>query len=768
MCERQLEVVLEENLRFHVHTCQLIDSTCVNCKCAVRPATYQPSERFMATSRLLPYVERSDLDPTHVRNIRYLDALPGVGKTTWCLSQLLAHRQSLESRTTTSWYVGPTYDLLLQVAVDYLDLQQLSGVDRPKFKVMLSANYANKQSTRSKKGLQRLQEAGCLLMQGSDEDAKTKKSYASPAGSFFLNHVASDRNTCTYFLTHDLLQCLPSSTTTNKEEIIEALLSKTNLWFDEARRCTTKSKNSFKLRPGQFTELLTLLGLEQYVDNEDPIQIPPATVAVLRDCMYCSMHSGEAPDLASLQAEYPSLSNMTAEKLRMLSHAMSPKQDFTALLNLIASHRSTVWFMPPSRNSHSTRPTVQAYPLYVVEDVFRLLCNFRSATLMAAYFRCSEMYFTIRQSLIDLGQSNEVAFWENNAEIPYPAHMAKRKDAIKARWHSLRITYLCKSADNFFLSKNSLVSGVVADAADVPKFMEDAKQKGHVSSGVYATATRHAMATGRPSLFASTYPNDTHSRVEPWRALFNRALSWAERKAPTKPPLLVVNKALNTSDARDDTMDDGYSEFLYSPQVLERMTKLSSRSYGLNTYQDRTAIVYLAALNLDDSMSRFLTRRLSSPTRTAAAKSGDASSVYSVQEDTVIESAVQAICRTAVRNLKSTADVHVLVGTQALAKALKRHMMDAPRVFCAKDPLEFLSWTKSKLNPPLSKAGLLRADPDYSRADALCRKHKSTLQKAVTAKDPVAEAKSRKLLDLAIEKRDKLKQLFQIDGSKIK
>lgn len=124
--------------------------------------------------------------------------------------------------------------------------------------------------------------------------------------------------------------------------------------------------------------------------------------------------------------------------------------------------------------------------------------------------------------------------------------------------------------------------------------------------------------------------------------------SWNKSYKETKIPLMFVNNAYQ------DNIDS------------DKFRIVSTASHGINAYRDHSIAAFLAAINPDRQMINFMRARV-----------GDE---YNYQKDFVVDTCLQSISRSSVRDTESKSKILIILPDLKLAEYVRDSMMELPRI----------------------------------------------------------------------------------------
>lgn len=265
-------------------------------------------------------------------HIKYLDLLPGAGKTQYVIEELT---RIIRKKETYGIYVSPTLRLLEEVK------ERLEKRAKKKNNPEYVTNVHLFSGRRSASVLQDIRYA---LAGGLDKDGSPR--HKLPYGSILL-------------ITHEAFLRMPY--------FPEG--SKINLFFDEARKCIIQ-RNSVK-----FTSPEVILALPKILEQQP-----------FEDSRYMEARLKEGDTVQKVWERIKKLvpsASLTASRDRLSLHR---------LLDVAANPRVTLFLRPDKLNSNS----IDKYTVIEVLLPDRVFSGFNSVLLLSAFFEDSQMYHLLR------------------------------------------------------------------------------------------------------------------------------------------------------------------------------------------------------------------------------------------------------------------------------------------------------------------------------------------------------------------------------------
>jgi hypothetical protein len=296
---------------------------------------------------------------------------------------------------------------------------------------------------------------------------------------------------------------------------------------------------------------------------------------------------------------------------------------------------------------------MRSYDFYEIVVPSKLFLGFKNVTVIAAHFEDSQMYHLLKNDdNIKLVSSRHLLGPEQN----------KRFRILQSRYQSVVIVPLTPQFK--CLSKHQLEDQILAPDLKVDSILG----KIHTVTGVRRCLKQQKMNTGYKFdpevLKAITYLNKVKEvELDPlsWyiRAARRVINSWKKKYPVAGAPLVVLNHDLAKLKR--------YTELLKSRTTgLPTMEILSMMNHGLNCYQDRNVMAFLASVNPPPQMIEFFTDQIPG---------------YDFSKDHVADVCIQSVCRLSIRDTQASEPVLAIVPDLAIAQLLNEKMYSLARVY---------------------------------------------------------------------------------------
>lgn len=642
-------------------------------------------------------------DKIQKRVFRYIDAMPGAGKTEFFVSQAVKLLNEEKPRYVLI-YVAPTISLLWE---SYNRIRK-----HPRFLANTSKRVALVATPTSLEEIVG-SDPGCLIV-----PEKPRK---------VINYLLGLSNSCGSLSPEELppQATLGNIILTTHESFVQVshadrtgrdfeILRQAHVIFDEARHCVLESKS---LRDVSNESLLNLRMCFEF--SHEHLQ------GAHEGWHVYSLKSAPSKDRMKQVFQVKNWRTIPSS-LRALRQAVETYSD---------SGRASVFMMTnvDAVKLLSTDTRNACVNLYTLLRPTGLFNHYKSVTLTSAFFKDSQMYHFLRadgHEFVDLRDLNlpELA--------PIYERDAKLRSALSKR---LRVGVLLASTVGKYghkayrnsLTSNLLESGIVHDrrlAKHIPIYVDPTLQAAEVVQRLVA---------GRPVSTNKKFEAEFRKYAHPPLWLLIKAAAaiieeaWATGIAPrprsckdySRLALLVLNVAQKTWSHqrvpygrvvrklyKDGQLASRYSELdsidcVYSAedryaikstsnewqQLLRRelfvqsperkfLIPPSNRLHGINLYSDVNAFVHLAALNPSPQLISFY-KVLLGPD-------------YDIDQDHSIENLVQMLYRTSLRNAEAKSKVLMIVPYRAQAELLQAKIGCGDFTYINTPPLAAFAYRK--------------------------------------------------------------------------
>lgn len=652
--------------------------------------------------------------------IMYASTWPGVGKTAWCIRQLV--KRIVEKQGIT-FYVAPTTALLEEVRAALIKklpdhIRALSQDDMPIHHIV--SNHDNPLSV-----TQRID----AIVNGTNADGLGGSRRPCEDGTVLL-------------ITHEGFRNLPH----NPENPFRRR-SQVSVIFDEARKCIVKQ---LRLKiPDRMAKILL----------SDYLALAGDKGAYRRLQLVKSVNTKEF-DLTFNDNAY-------MRKVR------------DSLRNNVLSQASTGALQVYVKwGDHSVDGKgLQVTDLHTVLIPHQLFSGWKGVVLLGAFLEDSQMFGLLKTRDVSdqspqetkaqyMERVRRIFFITNSTHvllknITHHVVDQERVNKIRERYKQTTICYLSEhtSFAQRHLTHGLMVDPYLTDPANREESLEYTRQfhnllrevptrKGHARL-TYRVASRLPLREGTSQearklrKHVGTAPGlITDKNRTPLQWYVAKAVeaseAWYKRnKKPNQILPISLNIGCNSAGLGHMHPKSYWNRLINIPEVAQgKCTPIPFQAHGLNKYMKLDTIAYLASVNPTPEVRRLLESICID---------------YDADKDNTLESCIQAVTRSSIRNIHSDSKPLLIVTDKTLALLVQDQLMGLPKVISAaelgvdvKDPYRIM---------PLTPAELLkekRKSANYKTKENSSRKPLSERARAQAAYIEANSAFSKKIKSLAV------------------
>ncbi len=418
-----------------------------------------------------------------------------------------------------------------------------------------------------------------------------------------------------------------------------------HLFFDEARKCVAE-KNRVQLKG-----IRQALALSKVCSS-----IQAVTGAEQFKRIWC-------PDDAYQQL-------VKANKINELGFDSKQLRAIKPYLDTASNLRFDVYFRYDVKTNV---PSLNFFELIVPSKIFD---DFKKVTLMSAFFEDSQMYHLLKYT-------NKVELVNITEKIKT---FEDRISDIQDRYEKVDIVALTKHTKVLTLS--NLTSGMLVNRSlkeASTKFLDlnlNNKKSIYILKVHLDRPGENVVEGNYKEALSLIKKNPTLVELNPLDWYITRSLAvikkWKSRYRLNGKPLLFTNSSFQKT-LFDET----------NPLEINKNWELLTTSvHGLNTFSNRNAAVFLAAINPSPSLIEFYKHVFPG---------------YDFEADHVADVCIQCISRTSVRNTDCVDRVLVVVPDRVLQTHVFTKMMGMPRVIPSPLPKENMIFVEKSKNKTLGK-----------------------------------------------------------------
>lgn len=634
-------------------------------------------------------------------HIYHLSALPGAGKTYHFLNVALNHinQPSLNPETGKPLaliYCAPTLRLLFQTA-EALILEYQAKLVREGLEVCLPENldsllFLPRNMDSEAEAFQR------SALQWGDYMDSLAFPIANQAVHAYLTETAFKYTVPSFdprrivFLTHDLFAALKKFP--RQQELL--------VYFDEARMCTSSITNGrgIKVNKGDLRLLQSVFkpkplfpgsvfGKLSGAWKPDSENLEPLPLANFKLLLKAQCHTETLKSLSMFEAIWNSATNPRLDSFTKI-YSEEELQDFEA---------------EAGEDNYLTE-------FIQIKAPGKLFHGFYRVVLLSAFFPTSEMRYLLERSMritrfkelrltgLPIKDARETAkeevnTWYKRNELPLPSSIKARTKLLEEHRHPKLVLVPILSNKDSIPSLKSLLVDVVVRTEDEQKLISlldktpsrmfirnevmpnlevylttpRVLQKTDVKVKAFVEALRPNLFYSKPLRFLIDVMLDAVNALEAKRLKDKDYV----QKPEVVTPLIVLNTLLKTYVAAK-TKEKSFGspkEYLESVFIKPRKAGVTSalllktKTQGVNSYQSHRYVGFFAALNPNNNLAIFYSEFIPE---------------YDVLEDMTIEVAVQAICRSSVRDAKSRDTVYCFVPTREVARRIQSKLGGLPTI----------------------------------------------------------------------------------------
>lgn len=275
---------------------------------------------------------------------------------------------------------------------------------------------------------------------------------------------------------------------------------------------------------------------------------------------------------------------------------------------------------------------------------------FGKVTLMAAHIEQSQMYAM-------LWQNTDITLTNISATVPW--YYARHQEVMK-RYEKVKIIPLTLQDDSV-LSLYRLAN-YLAPKARV-KYLRKFIKASKITAKDLVRAEDHIKFKSSPNLIKKESAKVQMAYRELTRKknrIERNPIEWLLRSAEK------ITKHLNRKNKNKKALLFINRKYEHLADRIDYFNRVSTFCYGINSYQDSNVAVYLAAINPAKAHVTFLRAFLGKR--------------YSYVEDYTMDTCLQCISRTSIRDTKSNEPVYVIVPDLAMAKMVKESLGGVPNI----------------------------------------------------------------------------------------
>lgn len=627
-------------------------------------------------------IEDMDLYPdnttTRTQHIKYLTGLPGLGKTNAAIERMvqeLNHPSGLE----TILYVASSVDLLLECLERFkAEVPQHHNRIFPVYTP--NKRRENKSHTMSLPSRTVLPTILAIFYRGVENVPESVEAYlgkakSSPSKGWSNQFIVPQDGPVVILMTHAAFFNLPPL----------RKFDKTLVLFDEVTKFIA---NSSKF---EFPDIETRDRFLSFFKIGPQLASPSKASSVFCPIKYKGATIKEFKK--NLIGEFGSsrYSRIFGSKTEANSDLTSPgRLSLEGLIELMINPRKRVYFQL-TKNSPGAQDKKRALSLFEISVPIYAFSHFKEVIIMASHFEGSQMYHLLKR--------NKYVTLTDITENFIPNYHDRRKQ-LRDRYKRTVIIPLTNDTRKF--SKRSLSWPLVPSAikSEAMELIADYGEKGEAPfRNMLALDYERDRDPQRQNPLTPAFESrlssleekgfignpvhwyidqalkiiDTGSYIGTYLNCFGETVVIPEIKTKSKRkldtgdyrPLLTLNEDALDPWRRFTHGDNNMFYTRLSEEQQARFEFLPHHLKGINKFQDKMAILYLAGINPTTALIQFFRAYLPE---------------YDYEEDHAADTCLQCVCRTAIRDVNSPEYVMVIVPSYHLANLLHAKMANLPLI----------------------------------------------------------------------------------------